>query len=98
MNIRRVAVTGLGAVSPNGLGIKNFWRNTCEGKSGIDRISSFDASDLACQIAGEVKTFTPNSYYPESELKKMLSREYFALGRPQAMTNTQLDDLFAESA
>ena len=36
--------------------------------------------------------------FPESELKKMLSREYFALGRPQAMTNTQLDDLFAESA
>jgi len=71
MNIRRVAVTGLGAVSPNGLGIKNFWRNTCEGKSGIDRISSFDASDLVCQIAGEIKDFTPRDFYPESELKKL---------------------------
>ena len=39
---RRVVVTGLGAISPNGIGKKKFWENTCNGISGIQRISSFD--------------------------------------------------------
>ncbi|MEO2043543.1 MAG: beta-ketoacyl synthase N-terminal-like domain-containing protein, partial [Nitrospinaceae bacterium] len=43
---RRVVITGLGAVSPNGIGLKNFWENTCKGVSGIDRITNFDPSNL----------------------------------------------------
>ena len=50
--LRRVVVTGLGAVSPNGIGQKEFWENTCKGISGIERITSFDPVGLACQIAG----------------------------------------------
>ncbi len=67
----RVVVTGLGAVSPNGIGKNNFWENTCKGVSGIKRISSFDASNLSCQIAGEVQGLDPAEYYSETDLKKL---------------------------
>ena len=68
---RRVVVTGLGAISPNGIGKKKFWQNTCSGISGIDRISSFDPTDLSCQIAGEVQDFDPLEYFSETDLKKL---------------------------
>ena len=68
---RRVVVTGLGAVSPNGIGKENFWDNTCKGVSGIRRILSFDTSDLSCQIAGEVQDFEPEAYYSQTDLKKL---------------------------
>ena len=69
--LRRVVITGLGAVSPNGIGLKTFWENTCNGISGIDRITSFDPSALACQIAGEVAQFEPSVYFSKSDLKKL---------------------------
>ena len=68
---RRVVVTGLGAISPNGIGKKKFWQNTCSGISGIDRISSFDPTDLSCQIAGEVQDFDSLEYFSETDLKKL---------------------------
>ena len=68
---RRVVVTGLGAVSPNGIGKKNFWENTCQGISGIRRIHSFDPSNLSCQIAGEVQNLNPLDYFSEVDLKKL---------------------------
>lgn len=54
---RRVVLTGIGAVSPNGIGREAFWSATKAGISGVKRISQFDASDLQCQIAGEVLDF-----------------------------------------
>jgi len=54
--MRRVVVTGLGIVSPLGTGLEAFWSRVTEGANGIRKISQFDASDLACQIAGEVPT------------------------------------------
>ncbi len=71
MDPRRVVITGLGAVSPNGIGKKIFWENTCKGISGIDRIRSFDPDGLDCQIAGEVQEFDPSDYYSEPDLKKL---------------------------
>ena len=68
---RRVVVTGLGAVSPNGIGKNNFWKNTCNGISGIRRISNFDPAGLSCQIAGEVQEFDPLNYYCKADLKKL---------------------------
>ena len=68
---RRVVVTGLGAISPNGIGKKKFWENTCSGISGIERISSFDPTGLSCQIAGEVKDFDPLEYFSKTDLKKL---------------------------
>ena len=54
MSKRRVVITGLGQVSPVGNDIASAWQNLLAGRSGIDTITRFDASDLACRIAGEV--------------------------------------------
>jgi len=59
---RRVVVTGIGAVSPNGVGRENFWRGTRNGVSGVRRISRFDPSAHAVQVAGEVVDFDENRY------------------------------------
>jgi len=69
--LRRVVITGLGAVSPNGLGVEKFWKNTCQGVSGIDRITSFDPAGLACQVAGEVRGLDPSRYFSKADLKKL---------------------------
>lgn len=71
MMVRRVVFTGLGAMSPNGSGRKQFWENTCNGVSGIRRISSFDPAGLDCQIAGQVQGFDPGEYYSKADLKKL---------------------------
>ncbi len=68
---RRVVFTGLGVMSPNGAGKNKFWENTCNGVSGIRRISSFDPSGLDCQIAGQVQDFDPGEYYSDADLKKL---------------------------
>jgi len=67
---RRVVVTGLGAISPNGLGMEAFWTATRGGRSGIDTIASFDPTSLSCRIAGEVKNFRPQDYLSPRELKR----------------------------
>ena len=90
--LRRVVITGLGAVSPNGIGLKNFWENTCKGISGIDRIASFDASDLICQIAGEVSQFDPSLYYSKADLKKLPRSVPMAVAATQeALVNAGID-------
>ena len=58
-NRRRVVVTGLGVISPVGIGKEAFWDSLVKGKSGIKRISKFDASEYPCQVAGEVDDFDP---------------------------------------
>ena len=60
---RRVVITGIGIVAPNGLSVSEFWRNTVNGVSGIRRFSAFDASDYPCKIAGEVVGFEPALYF-----------------------------------
>jgi 3-oxoacyl-[acyl-carrier-protein] synthase II len=62
MSFRRVVVTGLGVVSPLGSDLKTFWENLVAGRSGIRRITQFDASSFDCQIAGEVPDFNPVEY------------------------------------
>ena len=59
---RRVVITGIGAVSPNGIGRETFWQNTREGQSGIGPITRFDASGLAVRIAGEVRDFREHDH------------------------------------
>jgi 3-oxoacyl-[acyl-carrier-protein] synthase II len=68
---RRVVVTGVGLVSPLGIGTEETWRAIRAGKNGIARITQFDASGFACQIAGEVKDFDPQKYIEKKEIKKM---------------------------
>src|SRR5215212_8863407 len=59
---RKVVVTGIGAVSPNGVGREQFWRATRDGVSGVGRISRFDPSTHLVQVAGEVKDFDETKY------------------------------------
>ena len=68
---RRVVITGIGLVSPVGIGTDETWQALKEGRSGIARIQSFDPCPFACQIAGEVKGFDPANYIEKKEIKKM---------------------------
>jgi len=68
---RRVVVTGIGMISPLGIGVEENWKALIEGKSGIDYITRFDASQYSTRIAGEVKNFDPEKYIDAKELKKM---------------------------
>jgi 3-oxoacyl-[acyl-carrier-protein] synthase II len=69
--MRRVAVTGLGLITPLGTGVEKNWRALCRGESGIDRIAKFDPAEFPCQIAGEVRDFDPSAYIEPKEIKKM---------------------------
>ncbi len=71
MTRRRVVVTGLGLISPVGNTVPSGWANLVAGRSGIDRITRFDASGLACQIAGEVKGFNVEDVMPAKEARHM---------------------------
>jgi 3-oxoacyl-[acyl-carrier-protein] synthase II len=68
---RRVVVTGVGMVCGCGIGTEQVWANLLAGKSGIGRVTAFDASAFDCQIAGEVKGFEPLNWVEKKELKKM---------------------------
>ena len=71
MSRRRVVVTGLGLVSPVGNSVAEGWANLLAGRSGIDRITRFDAAAFACQFAGEVKGFNVEDYIPGKEARHM---------------------------
>jgi 3-oxoacyl-[acyl-carrier-protein] synthase II len=67
---RRVVVTGLGLVTPLGIGVEETWAALVAGKSGISRITKFDASVMATQIAGEVRNFRSEDFLPVKEAKR----------------------------
>ncbi len=71
MSKRRVVVTGLGVVSPVGIGVKTAWDNLIAGKSGIAQITKFDASAFASTIAGEVKGFNAEDFIPAKDARRM---------------------------
>ena len=71
MSKRRVVITGLGIVSPVGIGIPAAWQNIVAGKSGITKITRFDASAMAAQIAGEVKDFDVTQFLPAKDARRM---------------------------
>ncbi len=77
---RRVVVTGIGLVSPVGIGVQENWSNIVSGKSGIGPITRFDCSAYATHIAGEVKNFHPEDFINKKELRKMDPFLQFALG------------------
>jgi 3-oxoacyl-[acyl-carrier-protein] synthase II len=71
MTKRRVVVTGLGVVSPVGIGTQNAWNNLIAGQSGITRITKFDPTSFASQIAGEVKGFNAEDFIPAKDARRM---------------------------
>jgi len=76
---RRVVVTGLGIISPVGIGVAQAWQNIVAGKSGITRITRFDPSPFACQVAGEVNGFDVSQYLPAKEARRMDRFVHFGL-------------------
>ncbi len=71
MSKRRVVVTGLGLITPLGIGVKESWTNIINGQSGIGKITKFDCSSFPSQVAGEVKNFDPLVYIPAKDARRM---------------------------
>jgi len=82
--LRRVVVTGVGLVSPVGIGTKETWRALCEGRGGIGPITLFDPTGFSCRIAGEVKNFDPLNYVTPKDIKKMGRFIFFALAATES--------------
>jgi 3-oxoacyl-[acyl-carrier-protein] synthase II len=78
-NGHRVVVTGLGVISPVGNTLDEFWKSLCEGKSGVGRITLFDASGFSSQIGGEVKGFDPLTFISPKDVKRMDRFTQFAV-------------------
>ncbi len=94
---RRVAVTGIGLVSPLGLNAKENWQNLLAGRSGIGPITRFDASDYACRFAGEVKGFDPTTVLDRKEVKKFDTFIHYAVAASrEALADAGLSIPFAE--
>jgi len=88
---RRVVVTGLGLVTPNGIGVETAWKNICEGKSGIGPITRFDTNGFETKIAAEVKDFHPEQYIEKKEIKKMdLFIQYALAATKEALEDAKL--------
>ena len=79
MSKRRVVITGLGIVSPVGIGAKLAWENIVAGQSGISRITHFDPSAFACQVAGEIKGFDATQYLSAKDARRMDRFIHFGL-------------------
>ena len=71
MSKRRVVVTGLGLITPVGIGVAESWTNIINGQSGIGKITKFDCSSFPSQVAGEVKNFDPLAYIPPKDARRM---------------------------
>ena len=88
---RRVVVTGVGLVSPVGIGTEESWRAICAGRNGISRFTAFDASQYPCRIAGEIQGFDPANYVERREIKKMGRFIHFAVAASEfALAGSQL--------
>ena len=95
--MKRVAITGLGVISPVGNSLAEFWNSLIYGKSGIDFITRFDASEFKVRIAAEVKDFDPSLYMDKSEVRRSdLYTQYAVAAATQAMQDSGLKDIKPE--
>jgi len=92
LNKKRVVITGLGVVSPIGIGKDNFFQSLKEGKSGVDVITKFDTEGLSTKIAAEVKDFNPLDFIDKKEAKRMDRYTQFAVAASKmAIEDASLD-------
>lgn len=78
-SLHRVVITGLGAITPIGNTLEEYWEGLMAGRNGIDLITAFDASEHACRIGGEVKGFDPFDFISKKEAKRMDRFSQFAV-------------------
>ncbi len=89
---RRVVVTGMGAVTPIGIGVKEFWEGVRQERIGFAPITKFDASDYKCKLAAEVKNFQPEAYMDKKAARRMeLFCQYAVAAAGEALTDAALD-------
>jgi len=89
---RRVVITGMGAITPLGLTVDEFWQGLVEGRSGIARTVACDVSELSCQISGEVKGFEPRDYLDHKEARRMARfSQLLVAATRMAMDDSRLD-------
>lgn len=89
---RRVVITGIGAITPIGNSVPEFWEALSQGRSGIEKITLFDVSQFTSQIAGEVKGFEPEKYIDKKEARRMDRFAQFALAATsEAIQDSKLD-------
>ena len=69
--MRRVVVTGMGAVTPIGIGVEAFWEGLKQGRTGFAPITRFDASEYKCSLAAEVRDFDPEKYMDKKTARRM---------------------------
>ncbi|HWQ84931.1 MAG TPA: beta-ketoacyl-ACP synthase II, partial [Anaerolineales bacterium] len=77
---QRAVITGMGAITCLGLNVAELWEGLVNGRSGIRRITQFDASNFPCQIAGEIEGFTPEDYLDRKEARRVPRSSQIALG------------------
>ena len=97
--MKRVVITGLGAITPVGIGKDNFWSSLLEGKSGIGYITRFNAENHDAKIAAEVKEFNPQDFIDKKEAKRMDRFAQFAVSATKLALedgNIKLDDMNKE--
>ncbi len=95
---RRVVVTGVGLLSPLGIGTEASWEGLRCGRSGIAPITQFDAAAFSCRIAGEVKGFDPANYIEKKEIKKMGRFIQFAIAASECALRASRLPITAENA
>lgn len=89
---RRVVVTGVGAVSPIGIGKENFWKNLISGECGVDYVTRFDVSSYPCKLAAEVKGFqTPDIISPKAARRLSRGTQFAIVSTQKALEDAQID-------
>jgi 3-oxoacyl-[acyl-carrier-protein] synthase II len=92
MEKRRVVITGMGVVAPNGIGVDAFWDSLIHGHSGIRKITYFDATNYPCQVAAEVPYFDPTDYMDSKTAKRLDKFAQFALAASKmAVVDSRVD-------
>lgn len=90
--MKRVVITGVGAITPIGNNSRDFWEAIKAGKNGVGVITRFDASDMKCQIAAEIKDFEPTLYIDKKEVRRMdLYTQYTMVAASEAIENAKID-------
>ena len=92
MNKRRVVITGLGALAPNGNSVSDYWDSLISGRSGINHITSFDTENLNVKIAGELSNFNPEDHFDRKEIRKLDPFTiYHLVSSKEAISNSGLN-------
>lgn len=91
-DLKRVVITGMGAITPLGNSVNEFWKNIVAGKSGIDFITKFDTGHFKTKFAAEVKEFTSSLYFEKNEARKYdLFTQYAVAAADEAITHAQIN-------